>query len=96
MKNREQIALELLQRMLVELKVIRDVDSLLDVNIIIAAEEWLEDKKIRNNTAQLWRDSAQFDYDYQKARAYVIKNLQRNHNLTENCAAQYFAEFFEG
>lgn len=96
MKNREQIVLELLERMLVELKVIRDVNTLLDIDLVVAAETWLEDKKIRSDTAKLWRDSAQFDYDYQKARAYVIKNLQRNHNLAEYRATQYFAEFFEG
>ena len=96
MKNREQIVLELLERMLVELKVIRDINTLLNVDLVVAAEGWLEDKKIRSDTAKLWRDSAQFDYDYQKARGYVIKNLQRNHNITENRATQYFAEFFKG
>lgn len=90
MTNREEILLDIVTRILVELKVIRDINTLLDIDVVVAAESWLEDKKIRNDVAKLWRDATQFDYTYDKALAYVIKNLQMYHtNLSKEDAEGY-------
>ena len=93
MTNREEILLDVIGRMLVELGVIKTDIGLSDLDAVVVAENWLADKKIRNDVAKLWRDATQFDYTYDKALAYVIKNLQRYHtNLSKEDAEEYAEE----
>lgn len=95
MTNREEILFDLLNRMLIDVKVVTKDINLSDLDIVAMTEMYLEHQAIRANVLKLWRGSSQFDYQYPQAKNYVIKQLMKIHNIPIEQATQYFCDVIE-